>query len=90
MIQVIRVIVRTLLLPCIQWVMIQVTERYETNYETNSFFSVEISWITRITEQSVQTNNDHHDHHGLNDHHMSIMIKFKRLTISSKILILYA
>ena len=49
-IQVIRVIARILLLPWIQW--IQVIERYETN----SFFSVEISWITRITDPSVQTN----------------------------------
>ena len=47
MIQVIRVIVRILLLPWIQWVMIQVIEKYETN----SFFSVEISWIIRITVQ---------------------------------------
>ena len=51
-IQVIWVIVRILLLPWIQWVMIQVIERYKTN----SFFSVEISWITRITDPSVQTN----------------------------------
>ena len=26
------------------------------NYETNSFFSVEISWITRIIDSNVQTN----------------------------------
>ena len=50
-IQVIRVIVRILLLPWIQWFMIQVIERYETN----SFFRVEISWITCITDPSVQT-----------------------------------
>ena len=51
-IQVIRVIGRTLLLPWIQWATIQVIEKYETN----SFFSIEISWITRITDPSVQTN----------------------------------
>ena len=32
--------------------MIQVTQRYETNV----LFSVQISWITRITDPSVQTN----------------------------------
>ena len=48
----IQVIARTLFLPWIQWVMIQVIERYETN----SFFSIEISWVTRITDPSVQTN----------------------------------
>ena len=47
MIQVIRIIVRILLLPWIQWVMIQVIEKYETN----SVFSVEIRWINRITIQ---------------------------------------
>ena len=47
----IRVIVRILLLPLIQWVMGQVIERYETN----SFLSVEISWITRVTDPSVQS-----------------------------------
>ena len=26
------------------------------NYETNSYFSVEISWITRIIDSNVQTN----------------------------------
>ena len=52
MIQVIREIVRILLLPRIQWVMVQVIEKYETN----SFFSVEISWITRIIDSNVQTN----------------------------------
>ena len=52
MIQVIREIVRILLLPWIQWVMVQVIEKYETN----SFFSVEISWITRIIDSNVQTN----------------------------------
>ena len=51
-IQVIRLIVRILFLPRIQWVMIQVIGRYETN----SFFSVEISWITRITDPSAQIN----------------------------------
>ena len=51
-IQVIRRIVRTLLLLWTQWIIIQVIERYERN----SFFSVEISWITRITDLSVQTN----------------------------------
>ena len=52
MIQVTREIVRILLLPRIQWVMVQVIEKYETN----SFFSVEISWITRIIDSNVQTN----------------------------------
>ena len=52
MIQVIREIVRILLLPRIQCVMVQVIEKYETN----SFFSVEISWITRIIDSNVQTN----------------------------------
>ena len=52
MIQVIREIVRILLLPRIQWVMVQVIEKYETN----SFFSVEISWITRTIDSNVQTN----------------------------------
>ena len=52
MIQVIREIVRILLLPRIQWVMVQVIEKYETN----SFFSVGISWITRIIDSNVQTN----------------------------------
>ena len=51
-VQVIRVFVRIPLLPWIQWVMIQVTERYETN----SFFSVEISWITFFADPSVLTN----------------------------------
>ena len=51
-IQVIRVILRILLLPWIQWVMIRVIERYATN----GFFSVEISWIPLITDPSVQTN----------------------------------
>ena len=50
LIQLIQVIVRILLLPWIQWVMIQAIE----SYETNSVFSVEISWITRITDPSVQ------------------------------------
>ena len=47
-----RVIVRILLLPWIHWVMIQVIERDETN----SFFNVEISWTTRMTDPSDQTN----------------------------------
>ena len=46
------VIVRILLLPWIQLAVIQVIERYETN----SFLSVEISWITSITDSSDQTN----------------------------------
>ena len=50
-IQVIRVIVRILLLAWTQWVMVQVIE----SYERNSAFSVEINWITRITDPSVQT-----------------------------------
>ena len=49
--QVIRVTARILLLPWIQWVTIQVIE----SYETNGFFSVQISWITRITDPGVQT-----------------------------------
>ena len=49
--QVIRVTTRILLLPWIQWVTIQVIE----SYETNGFFSVQISWITRITDPGVQT-----------------------------------
>ena len=59
--------------------MIQVIERYETN----SFFSVEISWITRITDPGAQ----------INRLLMSIYeswINFKPLTIFSKIPILYA
>ena len=53
MIQMMRVIVRILLLlPWIQWVVIQVIERYEQN----GFFSFRISWITRITDLSVETN----------------------------------
>ena len=48
----IRVIVRILLLPWIQWVMIPVIERYKTN----RFFSFKTSWITRITDPSVQAN----------------------------------
>ena len=50
-IHVIRVIVRILLLPWIQLVMIQVIESMK-----DVFFSVQISWITRITDPSVQTN----------------------------------
>ena len=50
-IQVIRVIVRILLLAWTQWVMVQGIE----SYERNSAFSVEINWITRITDPSVQT-----------------------------------
>ena len=79
-IQVIRVIVRILLLPWTQWVMFQVIEKYETD----SFFSVEISWITRITVPSVQTNKP------LNINHMSLQINFKPLPIFSKIPMLHA
>ena len=78
-IQVIQLILRILFLSWIQWVMIQVIERYETN----SFFSVEISWITRITDPGAQ----------INRLLMSIYeswINFKPLTIFSKIPILYA
>ena len=51
-IQVIGVIARILLLLWMKCVMIQVVERYETN----SSFSVEFSWIYRITDPSAQTN----------------------------------
>ena len=71
----IRVIVRILLLPWIQRVIIQAIERYETN----SFFSTEISWIT---DPSVQTNRPLI--------FMSLKINFKPLTIFSEIPILYA
>ena len=77
-IQAIREIVRILLLPWIEWIMIQVIERYETN----GFFSFQISWIPCITDPSVQTNR----------HLMSIKwtlrINFK--AIFAKIPILYA
>ena len=53
--------------------MTQVIERYEAN----SFFSIEISWINRTTDLSVQTNNVHH-------------MNFKPLTIFSQIPIIYA
>ena len=56
--------------------MTQVIERYEAN----SFFSIEISWINRITDLSVQTKKT------LNVHHMN----FKPLTIFSQIPIIYA
>ena len=49
--QVIRVTARILLLPWIQWVTIQVIE----SYETNGFFSVQISWITSyMLDQTVK------------------------------------
>ena len=65
----IRVIVRILLLLWIQWVMIQVIERYETN----RFFRVAITWIARITDPRFQTNRP------LNVHHISLKINFKPL-----------
>ena len=83
-IKVIQVIERILLFPWIQWVMIQVLERYETG-----FFDFQIIWITRITNPSVQTNRTLMSLYKPPSHEL-FKVSFKPLTIFAKFLILYA
>ena len=69
--------------------MTQVIERYKRNEKKWGFFSFQISWITRITDPSVQTNSTLMRSYKT-PHHVNFKTSIKLLTIFAKMPIWYA